>query len=392
MSLRIVVIAPLRFPIRQPFAGGLESAVWHEVRLLRRRGHDVTLIATEGSDFLDERDDGNERGERDERDERDDRAANAFVLPAVEWGDDPTAADDTYPAGYLEVALPALDAALDRLAASSGGIDVVLNHCLHGLPLARAAELGTPMISTLHTPVVQDLVDAHDGGHALASTFLSVSRHTRAVWRDAGIDSTVLPNAVDSDRWPAGAGGEGFVWFGRLVPEKGAHLAIDAARAAGRRITLAGRIGDRAYFDRDILPRLGDDAVYAGQLPVPELAALVGRSACALVTPLWDEPFGLITPEALTCGTPVAAFARGGVVELAATTPGLETVPAGEVERLAATALGLAERQQVDPAFRESIRAAALDTFSLDSRGARLEAIIDALIRERTDDLSAAAL
>ena len=41
MSLRIVMIAPLRFPIRLPFAGGLESAVWNEFRLLRRRGHRI---------------------------------------------------------------------------------------------------------------------------------------------------------------------------------------------------------------------------------------------------------------------------------------------------------------------------------------------------------------
>lgn len=364
MSLDIVVVAPLRFPIRQPFAGGLESAVWHEVRLLRRRGHRVTFIATEGSDFLD-------------------GVEPAFVLPAVEWGDDPSAADDTYPAGYLERALPALDRALALVASGAIHADVVLNHCLHGLPLARAGELGIPMISTLHTPVVPDLVDSNRSCRGPRSRFLSVSRHTRSVWREAGIESTVLPNAVETSRWPEGHGGDDFVWFGRLVPEKGAHLAIDAARLAGRRITLAGRIGDRAYFDREIAPRLGPDALYAGPLPVHELGALVGRSACALVTPLWDEPFGLITPEALTCGTPVAGFSRGGVAELSGHTRGLETVDAGDVAALAAAAVRLAEQQR-DPATRLAIRENALETFSIDARGARLEHLIDDLIGERT--------
>ena len=54
-GLRVVVIAPLRFPIRPPHSGGLESAVWSEVTGLRARGHDVTLVAVEGSDFAGDR-------------------------------------------------------------------------------------------------------------------------------------------------------------------------------------------------------------------------------------------------------------------------------------------------------------------------------------------------
>jgi glycosyltransferase involved in cell wall biosynthesis len=356
--LRIVMIAPLRFPIRMPFAGGLESAVWNELRLLRSRGHHVEVIATEGSDFLD--------------------GPPEFTLPAVDWHGDPRAADDTYPDGYLERALPALGRALDVVAGRTPAPDVIVNHCLHGLPLTRAGSLGAPMLSTLHTPVVVDLVEAHARAEGRRSRFVSVSRHTRETWSGAGIPSDVLHNGVDDDTWTEGPGGDGLVWFGRINAEKAPHLALETALLLDRPLAIAGRIGDQAYFDREIAPRLDDRRRYVGPLATDELVALVGRSACSLVTPLWDEPFGLVTPEALLCGTPVAAFAAGGVVELAggASSPSLDGIalaPIGDVAELARAAARLMAASDRDPAFRHRIREQAAARFTLRARVERLE-------------------
>ncbi|WP_423922521.1 glycosyltransferase [Frigoribacterium sp. 2-23] len=355
--LRIVTVAPLRFPIRLPHAGGLESALWNETRRLRARGHSVTMIAVEGSDFL-------AGGPRE------------FVLPAVAWAEGEIAADDTYPAGYLDRALPALERALDRVADRADELDVVVNHCLHGVPLRRAGRLGVPMVSTLHTPVVPELVEADVACDGPRSEFLSVSRHTRAEWARVGIESTVLANGVDGDTWVEGPGGAGLVWFGRLVPEKGAHLAIEVARSLGLPLILVGRIGDRDYFDTEIAPRLGRGVEYAGVLAPTELAALVGRSACALATPVWEEPFGLVVPEALLCGTPVAAFGVGGILEMAVGTVGLETAPMGDVAALADVVAGLLRQTVVEPSFRSRLRASAAAAFSLDTRIDRLEQVL----------------
>jgi glycosyltransferase involved in cell wall biosynthesis len=333
--------------------------VWNEAMQLRARGHEVTMIAAEGSD-------GTEPG-------------SAFTMPALTWpvGAHPT--DDTYPASYEQICVPALGRALELIASNPERFDVISNHCLHSLPLRRANELGVPMVSTLHTPVDADMVEAHHAGAGpdgagRGSAFLSVSEHTRAQWAAAGIDSTVLSNAVDPDAWPLGPGGDTLVWFGRIVEEKAPHLAIDVAERLGLPLVLAGRIGDERYAEEHILPRLNDSIRYVGHMSPDKLAELVGRSVCSIGTPAWEEPFGLVAPEALMCGTPVASFAVGGVGEIAQGSTGMATAQRGDVAGLATAVASLLEQSATDPAFRAATRASAVARFSLEARIEQLEA------------------
>lgn len=352
--LRIVVVAPLRYPIREPFAGGLESSVHHQVRTLRERGHRVSLIATEGSDHLDQ-------------------SPPEFVLPAVVFDDPAEATDTTYPDGYLERALPALERALQFVADHADDYDLVDNHSLHGVPLARADRIGVPMVSTLHTPTLPDMLAAHRSSTGPRSRFVAVSGHTAAAWAREGVEASVLPNGVDTERWGFGPGGDDLVWSGRIVPEKGLHLALEVARRAGRRLVIAGRIGDVDYFETEVAPHLGVTAHYVGELRQPELAALVGHSGCALVTPVWEEPFGLVIAEALVTGTPVVSFAVGGVPEVVAGSVGATLVPAGDLDGMARAADDLLRRVGTDADARRTVRQDAVDRFSLRARAAVLE-------------------
>jgi hypothetical protein len=104
-------------------------------------------------------------------------------------------------------------------------------------------------------------------------------------------------------------------------PDKGAHLAIDAASEAGRPILLAGRLQEPlelAYFRAEIAPRLGEHARFFGEADRWARQKLAGRAHCLMFPICWDEPFGMVMIEAMACGTPVVALNRGSVPEVVA--------------------------------------------------------------------------
>ena len=108
-------------------------------------------------------------------------------------------------------------------------------------------------------------------------------------------------------------------FLGRLEPMKGAHHAIAIARAAGRKLTIAGNQVDecREYFETQIAPHIdGDQVEYIGAVDDGAKDALLSRSAALLMPIEWEEPFGIVMAEALACGTPVIGFARGSVREV----------------------------------------------------------------------------
>jgi glycosyltransferase involved in cell wall biosynthesis len=231
--------------------------------------------------------------------------------------------------------------------------------------------------ATLHSPPTPWLESALQlaGRHGGRPAIVSVSHANAGAWRHLDIDG-VIHNGVDLERWRVGPGGPGAAWWGRLVPEKAPHLAIDAARRAGLPLTLMGPAHDEGYFTGEIAPRLGEDVRYAGHLGVADVAAVVGRSAVALVTPAWDEPFGLVVAEALACGTPIAAFDRGAVGELIDTDTG-RTVPAGDVDALA---IAMVEASGLD---RTACRRRAELHYSSDVMAERYERWFEGLLTAR---------
>ena len=133
-------------------------------------------------------------------------------------------------------------------------------------------------------------------------------------------DWTTVFNGVDLDKFsfaPTVAPDAPLVFLGRIERIKGTHNAIAIAKAAGRRLLIAGNITDRSYFDTVVAPEIDDETIlYVGSVDDAQKNDLLGRAAALLMTIEWEEPFGIVMVEAMACGTPVIGFARGSVSEV----------------------------------------------------------------------------
>lgn len=290
--MQIAIIAHLKYAISEPFLGGLEMHTHMLARALRQRGHAVTLFASLASD----------------------------AALGVEAICEQTSLLETGLAEANDVAFFREHHAYLRLMTElrSRDFDVIHNNSLHYLPVSMADTLAAPMVTSLHTPPFCWL----ESGIRLNRShmhYVAVSDATARMWSHVTKIDEVIPNGIDLDHFPFSVMPERepyLVWYGRIVPEKGLNLAIEASRRAGLPLRIAGPITDSSYFEAAIAPRLGEHAVHVGHLDHGALAQLVGGAVAALCTPRWEEPYGLVVAEALACGTPVAAFRRGGVPAL----------------------------------------------------------------------------
>ena len=288
--MRIALLCNLYYPIAEPFAGGLERQTHQLATGLVAAGEEVTLFAHPKSDFR-------------------------FDVVPIPFEETPRTRGPAQTYRRVSAYRRMMRAVADR-----GPFDIVHNNTLHWVPPLWLALGGAASLTTLHTPPYRSL--------RLAAALSRLRGQPRAVsisttlgeeWKSAlGYLPEVVPNGIDLEEWPLSLTPEPktAIWYGRLEPEKAPHLAILAARRAGYRLTLAGRIDNEDYYQQQVAPHLGADCSYLGSVSSAELKTRIGQAAVCLFTSVWNEPFGLVLLEAPSCGTPVVAIELGAVTEV----------------------------------------------------------------------------
>ena len=292
IQLRILYIAYPLLPVSDASAGGAEQMLRVTERQMAQRGHHTMVAACEGSEVAGE---------------------------LLATGDAPEQ-PDCFPRRNLEHTRRILKF-LARCQRTSRCSHLV--HDMSGTFWPHAEGIDCPVMATLHLPrsfyppaMLEDI--------PANVCFTCVSQSQANTFRDIPRVVGVVPNGIELKRFsPAADKQSCLLWLGRVCEEKGAHLAIQAARKADLPLVLAGQVYPfsyhQQYFLREIAPYLNDGLprVRLVESPGPELKArLLSHARAVLIPSLAEETSSLVAMEAAASGTPVIAFRRGALPEV----------------------------------------------------------------------------
>ncbi|BCI67335.1 glycosyltransferase family 4 protein [Acetobacter aceti] len=282
--MRIAQIAPLHEAVPPKLYGGTERVVAFLTDELVKMGHDVTLFASGDS-------------------------VTSATLDAV-WPRalrlDPAIRDPIAPHMLL----------MERAAQRADDFDILHFH-MDYWPFTYFSRQKTPFVTTMHGRL--DLMELQPVFDAFPQVpIVSISDSQRRPLPQARYAGTVLHGLPEHLLTPQPGPRDYLAFLGRICPEKGIDKAIRIARAVGMPLKIAAKVDkvDVEYFERDILPMLGDGVELVGEINDTQKSAFLSGARALLMPIDWPEPFGLVMIEAMACGTPVIAFRHGSVPEV----------------------------------------------------------------------------
>ncbi len=275
--LTVLSVAYSPAPVRSDTSGGAEQILAAIDRALAAAGHHSIVVAVDGSET----------------------AGTLIATPKVR--------------GPIDAAALASAQAFHRdailFALATWPVDLV--H-LHGQDFAAYLPK-IPAVVTLHVPL--DWYPSLPAG----ARYNCVSETQR---RALPFDAPVIENGVPVERLQLRLTRRRFaLTLGRIAPEKGTHLALEAAVLAAMPLLIGGDLYPYAdherYFRRLVAPALRRArARLLGPVAFARKRRLLSAARCLLVPSQAPETSGLAAMEALACGTPVIAYPAGALAEI----------------------------------------------------------------------------
>ncbi len=239
------------------------------------------------------------------------------------------------------------------------------------------SELICGCCAMLRRPAPDNTIRANFGGFAslwrevcACGEFVVLSGFMRDILIRQGIPAekiTRIPPAitVPKENFFCETGGMPHILaIGQLIRGKGIDQLLRAMRGVQTRCVLdvVGTGNDEGYL-KQLAEPLGNSVVFHGYSPNPDDSF---RGVRAVVLPWrWQEPFGLVGPEALAHGIPLVGFDVGAIREYLIDGQTGVLVPAGDTDALAkaidrllnapdeARAMGLRGRELVSARFTD---------------------------------------
>lgn len=130
----------------------------------------------------------------------------------------------------------------------------------------------------------------------------------------------LIPPGIDVERYPRVKDKEDyFLYFGRIIPEKGVKELIHIANALGIELIVAGHIGQFSYdkkYVEDVKSLCTGRIHFLGDVDEKQKIDLIAHAAAVMHRPNWLESFWIVGCEALACGTPlIVSLDSGGPAE-----------------------------------------------------------------------------
>jgi glycosyltransferase involved in cell wall biosynthesis len=192
---------------------------------------------------------------------------------------------------------------------------------MHGIDFyAYLPPPGVPVLATLHLPPAWYPPEVFRLQRR--QTYLHcVSAAQRRACPPGALLLPTIENGVPIEAFNAPRAKRRFaLMLGRICPEKGFHLGLDAAARANIPALLAGEVfryeAHERYFEREIVPRLDGPRRFIGPVGLARKRRLLSAARCLLAPSLAPETSSLVAMEALAHGTPVIAFPSGALPDI----------------------------------------------------------------------------